>query len=253
MRHTKRWVRLAAVAVAGSLAIAVAGCSTGGSTDGKTTLVVWDAHGPLFKTAIAPVVAEFEKNNPNVTVDIQTVDWDTFQQRVLSSAAANQLPCVMYSNTQVVSAIAAANVMQPVNTKYITQSQLDQYLPAFKEGLTSVDGTRQLFVPFLGGANQFYIRVPEGGGATIPTTYSQWIDWANQNTTKSGDTVSVPGLGWRYDVPGNSWLTSEFQAMTLAAGGQFLNNNDGPTSTKAMFNSDAGAAALQFMHDSIWK
>jgi ABC-type glycerol-3-phosphate transport system substrate-binding protein len=252
MRSTKTWARLgtgtAAVAVA---ALALTGCAPA-ADDGKTEIVLWDAHGPLFKDAIAPVLEAFEADNPDVTVTIQTVDWDTFQQRVLSSAAANQLPCVMYSNTQVVAAIAAAGVMQPVDTDIITQDQLDQYLPAFKDGLSSVDG-ELLFVPFLGGANQFYIRVPEGGGATIPTTYSEWIDWADANTTRDGDTLSVAGLGWRYDVPGNSWLTSEFQALTLAAGGEFLNNGNGPEADTAEFNTAAGAQALQFMHDTVWK
>jgi len=243
----------ASIAIAAVVVSSLAACA---SADAKSSsashdLVVWDAHGPLFAKAIAPVVTAFEKANPTIKVKIQPVDWTTFQQRVLSAAAGAQLPCVMYSNTQVESAIATSNVMAPVNTSIIGKDQLAQYLPAFKKGLQDVHGT-QLFVPFLGGANQIYVRTNGAAGATIPTTYSEWIAWAKKNTKMSGSTVSSPGLGWRYDVPGNTWLPSEFMELVLAANGQFLDGDNGPTATKALFNTAAGKTALQFMHDSIW-
>lgn len=241
--------------LAGTLAATLAACSSGssGGSGGKHTLVVWDAHGPLFKTAIAPVISAYEKANPNTKVQIQPVDWATFQQRVLASAAGGQLPCVMYSNSQVEAAIAAANVMEPVNSKYITSAQMSQYLPAFKQDLQDTNG-QQLFVPFLGGANQFYVRTNGAASApTPPRTYSEWVNWAKANSSYSGGNLTKPGLGWRYDVPANAWPTSEFMTLVLAAGGQFLDGNNGPTAKKALFDSPAGQTALQFWHDTIWK
>jgi ABC-type glycerol-3-phosphate transport system substrate-binding protein len=202
--------------------------------------------------AIGPALAAYEKANPKVKVEIQQVDWNTFQQRVLTSAAGGQLPCVMYTNTQVEAAIAAANVMDTVDTSIITKSELDQMPDVFMADLKDTNGNL-IFVPYGGGADQFYIRTDNSAGATVPKTYSQWISFAKATTTLNNGSVQNPGLGWRYNTPGNAWMATEFMALVLAAGGQFLDGDNGPTATKALFDTPAGQVALQFMHDSIWK
>lgn len=219
-----------------------------------TTLVMWEADGPLFKVAIAPVVAKFEKAHPNVKVQVDTEVWSTFQQRVLSAAAGAALPCIMYTNSQVEGAIAQANVMTPIPTNIIPQSRLAEYLPGFIDGLKNANGVLD-FVPNLGGADQFYIRTDTPNGDTIPHTYSQWIKWGERATKRnSAGQITTAGIGWFFQVnaiPGI--LTDQFASMVMAAGGQFLNNGDGVGATKAMFDSPAGLKVLQFIHDTIWK
>jgi ABC-type glycerol-3-phosphate transport system substrate-binding protein len=220
---------------------------------GTTNIVLWEAGGPLYVKAIRPVIRAYEKAFPNVTVTVQPVDWGTFEQRVLTAGAAGQLPCVMYSNSQVESAIAAANVMTQVPTSIITKTQLKQYLPGFTQGLTDVNG-RLLFVPFLGGANQFYFRIDTPAGKKPPVTYSDWVTYGKKAVRRdSSGAITREGIGWRFapQIPGV--LTSQFASMVIAAGGQFLNNGNGPLASKALFNSAAGLKVLQFMQDTIYK
>lgn len=234
---------------------AFTGVSAARSTHRATTnIVVWEAGGPLYIKAIRPVIRAYEKAFPGVTVTVQPVDWGTFLQRVLSAGAANQLPCVMYSNSQVESAIAAANVMTPIPASIITKQQLSKYLPGFTQGLRDTAG-HLLFVPYLGGANQFYFRTDTAGGKTPPLTYAQWIAYGKKAVRRdSSGNITREGIGWFFgtsQIPGV--LTSQFASMVIAAGGQFLNNGNGPTATKALFNSAAGLRVLQFMHDTIYK
>ena len=208
----------------------------------------------LYLQAINPTVKAFEQQNPGVTVTVQPVQWSTFQERVLSAAAANQLPCVMYSNSQVEAAIAAANVMTPIPSSIITKQQLAKYLPGFTGGLRDTKGNL-LFVPFLGGAAQMYIRTNTPNGDTIPHTYSQWIAWGQKAVQRDAKgNITREGIGWFFgttQIPGI--LTDSFASMVMAAGGSFLNDGNGPTATKALFDSPAGLEVLQFMHDTIWK
>lgn len=218
-----------------------------------TNILLWEAGGPLYIKSIRPVIRAYERAFPNVSVTVQPVDWGTFQQRVLTAGAAGQLPCVMYSNSQVESAIAAAGVMSPIPSSIITKAQLSHYLPGFTGGLKDVKGNL-LFVPFLGGANQFYFRTDTPAGKIPPLTYAQWIAYGQKAVKRdpSGN-ITREGIGWRFapQIPGV--LTSQFASMVIAAGGQFLNNGNGPLSTKALFDSAAGLQVLQFMHDTIYK
>lgn len=252
-RRSRRIVALVLTLATVVVAVGVSASTSTAAPKAKTTIVLWEAGGPLYIKAIRPVIRAYQKVYPDVSVIVQPVDWSTFQQRVLSAAAADQLPCVMYGNSQVASAIADANVMTPVPTSIISKKQLAEYGPGFTGGLRSSSG-QLLFVPFLGGANQFYIRSDTPAGKKIPRTYSEWIAWGKKAVTYDGSgNIDREGIGWRFapQIPGV--LTSQFASMVMAAGGQFMDGANGPNAKNALFNSPAGLRVLQFMHDTIYK
>ncbi len=257
-RLRKNSVRLATAALSTLLAASapLTGVTAADASPHPTapTLVLWEADGPLFLQAMKPVVAMFEQAYPNVKVQLDPEVWTTFQERVLSAAAGGNLPCVMYTNSQVEGAIAKANVMSPMPPTIISSAQLKEYLPGFTGGLRNSNGVLN-FVPYLGGAAQFYIRTNTANGDTIPHTYSQWLNWGERAVKRNAaGQITREGFGWFFSVnqiPGI--LTDQFASMVMAAGGQFLNNGNGVKATKAMFDSPAGLEVLQFMHDTIWK
>lgn len=219
--------------------------------NGPEKIVVWDAHGPLFPKAIDPILSAVVAQNRKLTIQIRPVPVTTYQQEVLSAAAGGKsaLPCIMYANSENSASIVASRIMDPVNHNIISNHQLSQYLPAFRAPFT-YKGTLY-FIPFLGGAQNFFVWATSG---TLPQTYSQWIAWAKKRTIIKNGKMVRAGIGWTYSNPaGPQFLTSEFMSLVLAAGGQFLNGDNGVAATKAMFDSAAGYKALQFMHDTIWK
>lgn len=218
---------------------------------GPDKIVVWDAHGPLFTKAIDPILRALVAQNPRLTIEIRPVPVTTYQEAVLTAAAGgtSALPCVMYANSENSASIVASSIMAPVNQNVISRHQLSQYLPAFLSPFTYRNTL--YFVPFLGGAQNFYIW---SGGGTTPQTYTQWIKWAEKRTIIKNGKMIRAGIGWTYSNPaGPQFLTSEFLSLVMAAGGEFLNGNNGVNATKAMFDSTAGYQALKFMHDTIWK
>lgn len=250
------WPPVIAAVLASATLAACSGGSSGGSANGHESITLWEQDGPLYKTAVAPVLKSFEKAHPNVTIDVQTIPNGNYQQDVLTGAAAGNLPCILYANSQDSAAILQANIMTPIPASVITKSQLATYPTAFLEGLENSAGALQ-FVPDLGGIDQLYIRTNTPAGDAQPRTYAQWISFGKQASTYStSGKLLVPGIGWgfNWDSAGNyQWLATMFLGMVEAAGGQDLNNGNRPSATKALFDSQAGLDALQFMHDTIWK
>jgi len=71
-----------AAALTVSLLLCVAGCSGGNKkTDGKKTLTVWDYYGKEV-SPLAVLVEEFEKENPDIKVMRQDLDWDTMNTKL---------------------------------------------------------------------------------------------------------------------------------------------------------------------------
>jgi ABC-type glycerol-3-phosphate transport system substrate-binding protein len=247
-----------ALTAVGALVAVLSACSSSSPStpSGPQTLALWEAGGPLYIKALQPVIQVFKKAHPTATIKPEAVPEGNYQEDVLTAAAGNTLPCILYVNSQNAAAIFQGNVMSSIPSSIITPTQLADYPKAFLKGLQNSAGT-QLAVPDLGGVDGLYIRTNTKAGDAQPLTYAQWIAFGKAASVySSSGKLLVPGIGWNFswDTPGNySWLALMFQGMVQAAGGQFLDANNGPGATKALFDSPAGLAVMQFMHDTIWK
>ena len=86
----------AAAAVAAPLLNACAPGSSGGSSGGKTTLQFWDmdwggTESVYQKTALK-VIQQYEKANPDVTIDYRILPWTTFYQIFSTAIAGGTTP-----------------------------------------------------------------------------------------------------------------------------------------------------------------
>ena len=84
-----------AAALTVSLLLCVAGCSGGNKkADGKKTLTVWDYYGKEV-SPLAVLVEEFEKENPDIKVMRQDLDWDTMNTKLNVILSSSNVPDVV--------------------------------------------------------------------------------------------------------------------------------------------------------------
>lgn len=222
------------------------------STAEPITLVQWHSGGEGFEPAAQEALQEFHATFPNVKVEMQYVDANVFLERALAAAAAGKLPDVLYTNPQWSASLIDKDIMLPLDVSILGQENLDQNVRAMNELYPNKEG-KQVFVPFLGGAQMWYYRTDfakEAGVEKFPTTWDEWIDWAKKLTKyDSAGNIVREGIGWRLDGPADNWVQSQFRMLLLTQGADILDK----TGTKAAFGGPEGLKALQFMHDTIWK
>src|SRR5579871_250931 len=99
--------RLAAAAVIGlSASVTIAACSSssssssGSGSGGKTTIKIVAADygtgaSNTSQTYWQNVASDFSKQNPNITVDVQTIDWNDLSSKVQTMIQNKQYPDVL--------------------------------------------------------------------------------------------------------------------------------------------------------------
>lgn len=97
----RRAAAVLALAAATSISVGLSGCSGSGSgsgsSGGKATITygVWDVtQAPVMKQ----LAAEFHKQNPNITVQVQVTPWDSYWTKLKTSATGGSAPDTFWMN-----------------------------------------------------------------------------------------------------------------------------------------------------------
>ncbi|XJZ27750.1 sugar ABC transporter substrate-binding protein [Bacillota bacterium Lsc_1132] len=113
--------KVATAALFGSLVVsgALAGCSSNSSTsstnkESKTTITVW---GMGEEAKSLPKIAQaFEKENPNIDVQIQALPWDKAHDKLLTAVASKQGPDVVQMGTTWIPEFGSANALMDLSS-----------------------------------------------------------------------------------------------------------------------------------------
>lgn len=133
----KRLVRLgSAVAVAASVALLAAGCSSStsndsGSTKNPITVTMWGAYGnggnSTQQTALNnSLIPAFERANPGIKVKYVDVAYDSLLQKITTSAAGDQLPDLVRADLGWVPQFAQLGVLVPLSDQMSNFSSLSK-------------------------------------------------------------------------------------------------------------------------------
>ncbi|MDN4079971.1 sugar ABC transporter substrate-binding protein [Paenibacillus polymyxa] len=102
---------------------ALVGCSSkddssGKDANGKTTITMWGmgAEGKL----LPEIVKDFEKENPEIHVDVQALPWDNAHDKLLTAVASKSGPDVVQLGTSWVPELASAGALTDI-TPYISK------------------------------------------------------------------------------------------------------------------------------------
>ena len=232
---------MGAVAVCAATLAAIAGCgsssSTPGSGSGKVTLSFYGADygtGPSNSTTKYwdAIAAAFHKQYPNITVNVQTVDWTDFLVKAPAMIQAHQYPDILEGEPA--PQYAQSGLIYPVS-QILSSSVQSNLIQKFLND-TDYQGT-PYGIPFTTSTRALYYnkKIFAAAGITAPPT-----TWAELQS----DAAKIKAKNYiGYGMPlGTEEAQAELLLWFLGNGGGYVDS-----SGKYVINSSANVATLTFM------
>ncbi|MEM9537993.1 MAG: sugar ABC transporter substrate-binding protein [Cyanobacteria bacterium P01_E01_bin.42] len=224
--------------LAGLLLTVSVGCSgSRPATDDAGEIEFWTMQlQPKFDDYFNDLIAEFEAENPGVTVRWVDVPWSAMESKILTAVSARTAPDVVNLNPVFASQLATRNAWFDLDEKISSEAR-SQYLPKIWQA--SILDDKSFGIPwYLTTQIVIYNRalLQEAGLNESPGTYTELADMAKrvkETTGKYGFFVSF--------VPEDSGEVLE----SLIKMGVTLLDREG----KAAFNTPEGQAAFQYWVD----
>ncbi len=168
MRDLRPDRRAALGLLAGAAASGLSACS--GANDGRTKLRFW-AMGSEG-TNVLEIIPEFERQNPDIKVDVQALPWTAAHAKLLTAYAGDSLPDVSQVGNTWVSEMTAIGALSPLPAA--AADLLTDQFPAVLE-TNNVDG-RPMATPWYVDTRLLYYRVDllERAGVPMPVTWAEW-------------------------------------------------------------------------------
>ena len=205
----------------------------------KITYGIWDEIQAPF---IQKQIDQFEKENPDIKVQLSVVPWNVYWQKMEASAKGGAMADLAWMNMESVGKFALNGALEPLDTYLAKNGFSWKDYPAFTAESYRVNG--QYFglprdIDSMGFA--FNKEIFRKAGVALPTDKWTWADMlaAAKKIKEKDPGVHAVGM----DLSGqNSWYNFIYQN-----GGSVLN----PERTKSRFNSPAGIKAVSEIYDLI--
>lgn len=204
-RSTRRLAtRLIAIGGAAALVGSLAACSSGGSADtgGKVTITYQADNGPATAATAKPLIAAFEKANPDITVKFDTrpqgTDGDNLVKTQLSTGEMADV--FNYNSGSLMQALNPDNTLVDLSD----QSWAKDVDPQFTKVVSTSKG--MYGAPFgtsFGGAVMYNKKVYEKLGLSVPTTWDEFI--SNSEKIKAAG-----GVAPIIQTYGDTWTSQLF-------------------------------------------
>ncbi|MEW5811305.1 MAG: ABC transporter substrate-binding protein [Actinomycetota bacterium] len=228
------------IALLAVIALVLAGCGGGGSSEsGPTEIAVWhgyqDTEGEVFKD----LIAQYNKDHPDVKVSELYSSNDLVLQKVLTAVRGGSAPDVAYMFGSWSPNIAQIpQVVDMADEVKKPDWQWDDFYPAEREAATV--GEKIVGVPALVDnlAIVYNKKLFADAGVAPPSPDWTWDDF-RAAAAKLTD-PSKGQYGWLIPADGSEDTVWHYIPMLWEAGGDILS----PDNEKAVFNSEAGVKAL---------
>ena len=211
-RRTTRWAAAGATALVGALVLSGCGRTDGGGAEGPEagesiddspatgTVDVW-AMGNEGEV-LGELAAAFEEDNPDVTINVTAVPWESAHDRIATAIAGGETPDISMLGTTWVGEFAATGAFEPTPEGLVDES-------SFFEGSwnTTVVDEVAYGVPWYVDTRVLYYRtdLAEAAGVEPPTTWDEYKTFAQALQTAGAEWgVSLPPGGfdsWQYVSP----------------------------------------------------
>src|SRR4051812_23969240 len=246
----RRTLRLAGVIAAASLAVTLAGCSgSGGATTldkkAKVTIEVWSGQVDAAQKAIQGLAKEFEKEHPNVTIDLSpgASSTDQLLQKLSAGFAGNQYPDMSYAFGSWAGQLEASGRTLDITSEVKKPDVNWDDFTAAARGTAQPTGKKTIGFPaVVDNIGLLYNKTLfDKAGLAYPTADWTWDDFRTAAKALTDTANHVYGYG--YSVSGSEETTWQFWPHLWQNGGSILNKD----ATKATFDSEAGVKALDFL------
>lgn len=224
---------------AANAALPAAPTSSGGAGEIKFLAMQYDTNTRPFMEKLE---AAFNRDNPDVKLSVEIVDWNTGKDKLNTLLAAGNAPDLVNVGSRWIPEFVALDAVEPLDS-YVTQEFRDRFIPIALQGATYQGKLYGL--PIAVSARALYVNqgLLDAAGAKAPENWEQLVQVAKK--------IQAPEKGiFGFGMQGNKVETDVyFYYFLWANGGEILS----PDGTKAAFNSPEGVEALQFMCDLVNK
>ena len=175
--------------------VTVAALLTGRILDNKNKnkpdeLVFWTLQLGTFSEYINPIIAEFEKNHPEIKVSWIDIPYSEGGKRTLAAIMSDNPPDLINATPDFSTLLAQKNTLY-------TYSDAEQYLPSIMESLTLDNGRSYYAIPFYATtAITFYNKAltQKIGLNDLPKTYEQMYAFSKTSLEKTGAYITMPTI-----------------------------------------------------------
>jgi ABC-type glycerol-3-phosphate transport system substrate-binding protein len=228
---------------------------------GGTHISFWNGLTGSDGVTLNEMLAQFAEANPDISVTVEMIVWNTLYQKLQTAFVAGTQPDVFLLHASEVPQFASYGVLRDLGDQYTSGGG---WLPDDDISETTMSGMMWdgviYGIPLDNHGRGLWINTDmfEAAGistdpATVPTTYEGWVDLfqkltldANGNNAQSPDFDPDNVVQWGFTV--GEWPNVNFMAALYQNGGSFL-SEDGSTIT---VNSEAGITALQQLVDLVY-
>jgi ABC-type glycerol-3-phosphate transport system substrate-binding protein len=201
------------------------------ATEAKVTITVWDYYGEA--TPIKPLIEGFQKENPNITVQYEALDWDTTLEKLNVVTTGGTPPDVVTTDMTWLPKFAALGGftdLKPLSGGKLNGVAWDQaYTPGGLEAITYNDQIVAALYDFDVYALYYRADLLEQKGLKVPTTWAELADVSKK--LAEGDKYLYQ---WNADTfHGSQWIYQN--------GGDLLSADN----KTVVFNSPEAVAAIQ--------
>ncbi len=221
------------------------------STGGVTEITFLSSSVKPYDTAMPQMIAEFEKQNPDIKVKLEQLPtksiWEVVEVKLGSKEST---PDVLFTDSPLVTAYVTKGYLEPLS-KYFSSEELAQYVDVCRE-YGSVDGTLYA-APLVNSSQVLYYNTKMFDDAGIPRlskdpadrlTWEEVVELAKKLTIdKDNDgNPEVFGLGI-------SQISRPYQMLTMpeSYGGKAI--GEGGMSVSGVLTDEAWLKAGQFIYD----
>lgn len=222
------------------------GGGDGGGGSGSETLRVWFP-GNLSDEITwvqETLVPAFEEENPNVSVEVEFVDWPDLSTRLSTAFAGGTTPDVFGHGNAAAAGFLDAGRIEPLDG-YVDEMDSKDRDDLIFMGDGVVDG-KQAIMPLRGFGYVLAYRTDLFDEVGLdadkpPETWEDLRSAAEELTVAEGDRIERAGVIMPADNPGS--MSQAFGSALFQAGGSFL-SEDGSEIT---WNQPEGVAALDYL------
>jgi multiple sugar transport system substrate-binding protein len=191
--------------------------------------------------ALRQILSQFEKKEPNIRVQVETIPWHQIDSQLIQASAAGKGPDVSIVSGQVIAQHVRAKTLVPLD-EFVARwpvKERNDFLIPLKQ--TTFDG-KIMGLYFQHRVALLYYREDylKSKGVAVPKTWAELIEAGTKLATGN-----VIGFGWGLDPRARATaLTEPLVSMFWAVGEEIID-----ASGKATFNSPAGVRVYQFIND----
>ncbi len=237
--------RRAGAVLAAVTLIATTASACSGSSDSGTTITISHGYTDAEATALTSLAGQWNHEHPKTKVKLLFNGGnDGALQKTIAGFTAGNFPDVAYEYGSSAAQLAKQPKLVALTDK-VSTARLDwnDFYPSEREAAT-VNGKVVGIPALVDNLSLVYNKkLFQQAGVPLPTNDWSWQDF--RAAAKKLTHASTHNYGWAYVNDGSEDTVWRYLALLWQAGGRLLNQDN----TKPAFNSPAGLAALQQLHD----